>query len=160
MTTIFSTWESPVGELTLVAGEDGLRTVSFPGRARDPEWARDDAALAPVAAQLAEYFAGERTAFDLTLAPRGGAFDLSVWKLLQEIPYGETRSYGDLARTLGRMERVRAVGGANGRNPLAIVVPCHRVIGSDGSLTGYGGGLERKRALLDLERGVRSLAVL
>lgn len=160
MTIGYDTWESPVGELTLVAGEDGLRGVHFPGRAIEPGWTRDGAAVAPAIAQLEEYFAGERTVFDLPLDPQGTPFDRAVWDLLLAIPHGETRSYGDVARALGRMDRVRAVGRANGRNPLAIIVPCHRVIGADGSLVGYGGGLERKRALLALERGARELTLL
>jgi methylated-DNA-[protein]-cysteine S-methyltransferase len=101
--------------------------------------------------QLEEYFAGQRTAFDLPLAASGSPFEEAVWGAVATIPYGETRSYGEVARAVGRPDRARAVGSANARNPVAIIVPCHRVIGSDGSLTGYGGGLERKRALLELE---------
>jgi methylated-DNA-[protein]-cysteine S-methyltransferase len=115
--------------------------------------------LAAAAAQLDEYFAGERRDFDLELDLRGTEFQRAVWDELLRIPYGETMSYGELARRLGRPERVRAVGAANGRNPVAIVVPCHRVIGADGSLTGYGGGLDRKRALLAVE-GSAPLALL
>jgi methylated-DNA-[protein]-cysteine S-methyltransferase len=104
-------------------------------------------------AQLAEYFAGERRAFDLPLAPQGSGFQVEVWRALLRIPYGETCSYGDIARVVGRPAASRAVGAANGRNPIPIIVPCHRVIGSNGSLTGYGGGLPVKRWLLDHERG-------
>jgi methylated-DNA-[protein]-cysteine S-methyltransferase len=101
--------------------------------------------------QLSEYFAGERTVFTLPLAPHGDAFQLKVWELLRTIPYGQTRSYGQLARELGDPHLAQAVGYANGRNPISIVVPCHRVVGADGSLVGYAGGLERKRFLLELE---------
>jgi methylated-DNA-[protein]-cysteine S-methyltransferase len=107
--------------------------------------------------QLGEYFAGERTDFDLRLAASGNAFERRVWRALEEIPYGETVSYGEVARRIGRPDGARAVGLANGRNPISIVVPCHRVIGANGSLTGYGGGIERKRFLLDLEAGVGAL---
>ena len=114
---------------------------------------RDDDAFADVAAQLGEYFAGERTSFDLALSPSGTDFQLRVWQQLRTIPYGVTCSYADIARGIGATNGFRAVGLANGRNPISIVVPCHRVIGADGSLTGYGGGIERKRFLLDLEAG-------
>ena len=110
-----------------------------------------DPVLAAAAVQLGEYFVGERTVFDLPLAPRGDDFQRKVWALLCEIPYGETRSYGQLARALGDVNLSQAVGWANGRNPISIIVPCHRVIGSDGSLVGYAGGLDRKRFLLSLE---------
>jgi methylated-DNA-[protein]-cysteine S-methyltransferase len=155
MSTLWSVYESPVGALTLMGGPSGLRALSFPGRSAPlAEERRDPAALAPVSAQLDEYFAGRRQRFDVPLDLVGTQFQLSVWQALLAIPFGETRSYGDVARTIGRLDRVRAVGAANGRNPIAIIVPCHRVIGSDGSLTGYGGGLHRKRVLLDLEAGV------
>jgi methylated-DNA-[protein]-cysteine S-methyltransferase len=111
-----------------------------------------DTVLAACAAQLTAYFAGKRRHFDLPLAPRGTPFQLSVWSALAKIPYGELRSYRDIARSIGNSAAVRAVGAANGRNPLPIVVPCHRVIGSNGALTGFAGGLEVKRFLLDLER--------
>jgi len=103
--------------------------------------------------QLEEYFAGKRTTFDVSLAPEGAPFEREVWRALEEIPYGETVSYGEIARRVGQPTAARAVGTANGHNPIAVIVPCHRVIGADGSLTGYGGGLERKRLLLELERG-------
>ena len=155
MSTVWSVYESPVGALTLMGGPAGLRALSFPSRGAPlDEERRDPAALAPVSAQLDEYFAGRRQGFDVPLDLVGTQFQLSVWQALLAIPFGETRSYGDVARTIGRPDRVRAVGAANGRNPIAIIVPCHRVIGSDGSLTGYGGGLHRKRVLLDLEAGV------
>jgi methylated-DNA-[protein]-cysteine S-methyltransferase len=111
----------------------------------------DDRDLAEAVRQLGEYFAGDRTEFDLKLAPTGNAFEHRVWSLLRDIPYGETRSYGGLARALGDVGFSQAVGAANGRNPIAIIVPCHRVIGADGSLVGYAGGLDRKRYLLALE---------
>jgi methylated-DNA-[protein]-cysteine S-methyltransferase len=114
----------------------------------------DSAVLAAAASQLRAYFAGELTSFDLPLGPEGTPFQQKVWAALREIPYGVTASYGELAERIGQRSASRAVGLANGRNPIAIVVPCHRVIGSDGSLTGYGGGLDRKRFLLDLERRV------
>jgi methylated-DNA-[protein]-cysteine S-methyltransferase len=155
MSTVWSVYESPVGALILMGGPAGLRALSFPGRGAPlDEERRDPEALAPVSAQLDEYFAGRRQRFDVSLDLVGTQFQLSVWRALLAIPFGETRSYGDVARTIGRVDRVRAVGAANGRNPIAIIVPCHRVIGSDGSLTGYGGGLHRKRVLLDLEAGV------
>ena len=108
-------------------------------------------------AQLNEYFAGSRHSFDLPLAPSGTEFQLACWRALAEIPYGETRSYGEQARRIGRPDRARAVGAANGANPIAIILPCHRVIGADGSLVGFGGGLETKRRLLDLEAGILTL---
>jgi len=114
--------------------------------------ARDDAGFDDAIRQLDEYFRGERTRFELPLAPRGDAFQQSVWALLQRIPYGETRSYGQLAAELGDSRLARDVGVANARNPIAVIVPCHRVIGADGRLVGYAGGLERKRFLLDLEQ--------
>ena len=155
--TYFTHMESPVGRLTLAGNEAALRRVSFGTHRRDG-WRRSDAALSEARAQLEQYFAGERDKFDLALDLRGTAFQKSVWDALLTIPYGETCSYGEIARQVGRPDRARAVGAANGSNPVAIIVPCHRVIGSDGSLTGYGGGLERKRWLLDHEAGVAQLA--
>jgi methylated-DNA-[protein]-cysteine S-methyltransferase len=119
-----------------------------------PEWKRSAAPFREVERQLREYFEGKRTAFDLHLHPKGTPFQLAVWKALMKIPYGATCSYGDIAKAIGRPQAVRAVGLANGRNPLPIVVPCHRVIGADGKLVGYGGGLTVKQALLDREREV------
>ena len=149
-----SALSSPVGTLTLVADEAALVALLWqddrPGRVPLEAVAegRDHPVLAATAAQLAEYFAGARTAFDLPLAPRGTAFQRAVWGELAAIPYGETRSYADIARALGQPSATRAVGAANGRNPLSIVVPCHRVVGSDGSLTGFAGGIEGKHWLL------------
>ena len=155
----YSTLTTPIGGLLLTADDDGALTgVNLPNRHPDPAgWERDDELLADARRQLSEYFAGERTTFDLPLRPAGAPFQLRVWEALLRIPYGETASYGELARELGHPTAARAVGAANGRNPIAIVVPCHRVIGSNGSLTGYGGGLECKRALLDLEAGRTAL---
>jgi len=151
--------DSPVGPLSLTAVGGALTRVHMHEQRHAPPPpladTRDDAALAHVAAQFGEYFAGERTAFDLRLAPAGTPFQRRVWDALCEIPYGETISYGELARLVGSPGAFRAVGLANGRNPLAIVVPCHRVIGADGRLTGYGGGLDRKRWLLAHEAAHR-----
>lgn len=159
-TTAFTVVDSPVGPLTLAGNAEALTAVRFDA---DPSplvlaGAVEDARpFRAVAVQLAAYFSGERHHFELTLAPTGTAFQLSVWQGLLEIPYGETCSYGQLASRLGSPGASRAVGLANGRNPVAIVVPCHRVIGADGTLTGYAGGMDRKRLLLDLEAGVGSL---
>ena len=120
-----------------------------------PGWEPAPAAFADVSEQLGEYFAGRRTSFDVPLPMDGAPFERRVWRALQEIPYGETVSYGELARRIDQPSAARAVGMANGRNPIAVIVPCHRVIGADGTLTGYGGGLERKRLLLDLEARAR-----
>jgi methylated-DNA-[protein]-cysteine S-methyltransferase len=153
----WSTVDSPVGRLTLVAGPRGLRTIAW-SEGREPAAPFDPSApvLAAAAAQLEEYFAGERTTFalELDLGDQGTPFQRSVWKELQTIPFGATVSYGDLARAIGRLDRIRAVGGAVGRVPVPIVVPCHRVIGASGDLVGYGGGLDRKRTLLELEARV------
>ncbi|WP_067793510.1 methylated-DNA--[protein]-cysteine S-methyltransferase [Actinomadura formosensis] len=154
--------DSPVGPLTLVATDGALsglymekqrhlpseETFGAPG---DP----GDEPFATVAAQLTAYFAGELTEFDVSLALHGTPFQKRVWAALQEIPYGETTTYGELAVEIGKPSASRAVGLANGRNPVGVIVPCHRVIGSTGSLTGYGGGLDRKRYLLGFERGIR-----
>ena len=150
---------SPIGELTVVAVDGAITHVLMDAakhRPDDPEVLGEPgdphaAPFASAAAQLEAYFAGELREFDLPLAPRGDDFHQRVWALLREIPYGETRSYGDLARALGDRNLAQAVGTANGRNPIAVVVPCHRVIGADGSLVGYAGGLGRKRHLLALE---------
>jgi methylated-DNA-[protein]-cysteine S-methyltransferase len=153
--TRHTTVASPIGELLLLRDDRGLTGLFMDaGRHAPPslEGSRGDpAAFSDVAAQLAAYFAGELTAFDLPLAPSGSPFQLEVWAALRTIPYGETRSYVDIARQIGKPSGSRAVGLANGRNPISIIVPCHRVIGANGSLTGYGGGLDRKRTLLDLE---------
>ncbi|HXZ33266.1 MAG TPA: methylated-DNA--[protein]-cysteine S-methyltransferase [Terriglobales bacterium] len=147
---------SPVGSLLLVGDQTGLRKIFFEnGRdhARlEPSWKEDIEFLEETIAELRSYFAGELEEFDLPLAPVGTAFQLKVWKRLCEIPYGETISYGELARRIGNPKASRAVGLANGANPIPIVIPCHRVIGSNGKLTGYGGGLPIKEKLLALER--------
>jgi methylated-DNA-[protein]-cysteine S-methyltransferase len=155
-TAAWDVYESPFGPLTLFAGRGGALTgLAFPGRARGlAEDGRDPAALAGAAGQLEAYFAGERRAFELDLDLRGTPFQQRVWAELRRIPYGATVSYTQLAERIGRSDIVRAVGAAVGRTPVPIIVPCHRVLGADGSLTGYGGGLQRKRALLDLERRV------
>jgi len=146
--------DSPVGELTLTASDTALTGVYFPtsrhGRPPQPDGARSDV-LDRVRSQLEEYFAGTRQTFDLPLAPTGTPFQLQVWELLRRIPYGATTSYGALARQLGDPTASRAVGAANGQNPIPIIVPCHRVIGANGDLTGFGGGIERKRWLLQHE---------
>ena len=146
---------SPLGGLTVVAEDGALTGLYFEGHRRGPGpeelGVRREAGFEDVRSQLGEYFAGERTRFELPLAPRGNDFQRQVWGLLREIPFGETRSYGDLARLLGDVSLAQAVGSANGRNPLSVIVPCHRVVGADGNLTGYAGGLDRKRYLLDLE---------
>lgn len=157
MTTLcHTTIDTPIGPLLLVGDGEALHGVGFATGPRppktDPAWREDAAPLAPVISQLGEYFAGERTAFDLPLAFTGTAFQVAVWEALREIPYGQTISYGELAQRVGRPTAVRAVGATNGRNPIPVIVPCHRVIGADGSLTGFGGGLATKRALLELER--------
>ncbi len=142
--------ETPIGPLTVVSGDQGLRAVSF-GRTIPPGVAHDLAQNTPVVAQLNEYFAGSRRDFDLTLDLDGTPFQQNVWQALLSIPYGETRSYGEIARAIGKPRAARAVGMANHENPVSIVVPCHRVIGHDGCLVGYGGGLDIKTALLELE---------
>jgi methylated-DNA-[protein]-cysteine S-methyltransferase len=143
---------SPIGPLAAVR-EDGVLVGLWMGPT-DVEGLgpRDDAAFADVRDQLDEYFAGTRTSFDLAMRAPGNPLQLAVWKLISAIPYGTTRSYGDLARDLGDRSLAQAVGTACGRNPLPVVVPCHRVVGADGSLVGFGGGLDRKRFLLDLEQ--------
>lgn len=153
--------DSLVGPLTLVSDGTHLTGVWFAESKHPPadtgrQVDRGDApqVLRDAADQLAEYFAGSRTTFDLPLAAEGTDFQRRVWALLERIPYAETRSYGELAAELGQPGASRAVGLANGRNPVSIVVPCHRVVGSSGAITGYGGGVERKQTLLDLERGV------
>ena len=157
--TCFTEYDSPVGPLLLSGDARALTGLAFMGeRTRiPPGWARDDARFAMERRQLDEYFAGERSEFDFPMRLEGGAFECDVWEALAAIPYGTTATYGEIAERIGRPGRARAVGAANGRNPIAIVVPCHRVIGADGTLVGYGGGLERKRRLLDLEAGVSAL---
>ncbi len=147
---------SPIGALLLAGDDEGLKFVGFPeGKGQvqpQSEWKKDERAFKDVKKQLDEYFTGKRKTFDLKLAPSGTAFQREVLTALQQIPYGETRSYQDIASDVGRPRAVRAVGAANGRNPLPIIIPCHRVIGANGSLTGFGGGLPVKQYLLDLER--------
>jgi len=147
--------DTPIGELLLAGEEGGLAMIGFPkgSMRRDPEsdWIYNEKPLAEARRQLQEYFAGTRKTFDLPLRLTGTEFQVSVLEALQKIPYGETVSYGEIARRIGRPKAMRAVGAANGRNPIPIVVPCHRVIGSSGDLTGFGGGLDTKEALLRLE---------
>jgi methylated-DNA-[protein]-cysteine S-methyltransferase len=156
---LYTFTETPVGRLVLVGDWGGLRRVEFcsaTGRVRlDPQWEEDPAPFVHAIRQISEYFAGARKTFNLTLVPAGTPFQQAVWRELLSIPYGTTISYRDLARAIGRPSAIRAVGAANGRNPLAIVIPCHRVIGSNGHLTGYGGGLYIKQTLLALERNNR-----
>jgi methylated-DNA-[protein]-cysteine S-methyltransferase len=153
VTTYWTTIHSPVGELLLTSDDSALTRLLFSPFTLDPTWSAErSAVLDETVTQLAAYFAGERTDFDLPLAPAGTPFQLRVWEALREIAYATTINYGQLALRVGNVKASRAVGLANGRNPISIVVPCHRVIGANGSLTGYGGGLDRKRTLLDLER--------
>jgi methylated-DNA-[protein]-cysteine S-methyltransferase len=153
----YARFESPLGPIIAIADEDGLRHVDFVGakyeRAVAPDWLEDPVApaLAACRKQLGEYFAGTRSQFDLPLAPRGSDFQQRVWREIARVPYGETISYGELAKRAGAPGQARAAGAATGRNPVGVVIPCHRIVGSDGSLTGYAGGLERKRGLLELE---------
>ena len=151
----YRTMDSPVGQLTL-AGVDGrlmhLRMVDQTYEPSRDGWEPDDAAFPDAVEQLERYFAGDLTEFELELDLLGTSFQRKVWQALLTIPYGETRSYGEIARQIGAPGAFRAVGLANGHNPIGIIVPCHRVIGSNGSLTGYGGGIDRKRALLELEK--------
>jgi methylated-DNA-[protein]-cysteine S-methyltransferase len=148
--------DSPIGPLLLVGGDNGLKEIRFTPEGTipmpDPGWILDPAPFADVIQQLQDYFDGKRQTFDLKLDPQGTDFQRQVWNGLLMIPYGETISYGQLAQRIGKPSAVRAVGAANGQNPLPIIVPCHRVIGSNGTLTGYAGGLHIKKLLLDLER--------
>jgi methylated-DNA-[protein]-cysteine S-methyltransferase len=163
MPTTFARIASPIGELVLTASDTGLIGVYFPTSRHGPpplenaDWVEDDGRrpaspiLARARRQLEEYFAGTRTTFDVPLAPTGTPFEQRVWEALRAIPYGTTTSYGVLARQLGDPRATRAVGAANGRNPIPIIVPCHRVVGARGELTGFGGGIDRKRWLLEHE---------
>jgi methylated-DNA-[protein]-cysteine S-methyltransferase len=155
---IWTVHESPLGPLTLLAGPSGLTGLRFPGAPRPSAAAHRPEAFRATVEQLEQYFAGERETFELELDLAGTEFQRRVWSRLRRIPYGTTVSYGAIAAEIGRPERSRAVGAAVGRTPIPIVVPCHRVVGADGALTGYGGGLPRKRALLDLE--ARQLALV
>lgn len=150
----YSFYDSPVGRLTLAVSARGLTLIDLRGAAPKNDWIESADQTAPFLAQLREYFAGARREFTLPLDLRGTDFQLRCWRALMEIPYGETRTYADLARAVGSPKAFRAVGAANHDNPVPIVVPCHRVIASDGSLCGFGGGLDMKRRLLALE-GVR-----
>ncbi|PYT19069.1 MAG: cysteine methyltransferase [Acidobacteria bacterium] len=148
--------DSPIGPLLIAGDENAVRCIEFPknGKARRPEPGWKESMRGPVSEavrQLREYFAGVRTEFDLPLAPEGTEFQRTVWRHLQDIPYGERISYGELAKRVGNPKASRAVGAANGSNPIPIVIPCHRVVGSNGKLTGFGGGLPTKEALLALE---------
>ena len=160
-TVFYTTLESPVGTLLLAGDSQALRMVSFESskHAEPPQadWKQDKAPFAEVIRQLRAYFRGERKEFDLPLAPEGTEFQVRVWNRLRTIPYGETISYAQLAERIGNPKAVRAVGLANGSNPIPIIIPCHRVIGSDGSLTGFGGGLPTKKMLLELESKQLSL---
>jgi methylated-DNA-[protein]-cysteine S-methyltransferase len=160
MNEIYTIVPSPVGELLLAGTGTRLRRLSFlrtgsrrPTAPIDPTWERKDDAFPHVRAQLDEYFTGTRREFEVDLDLRGSEWELRVWNALLRIRYGESRSYGQIAAEVCTPAAARAVGLANGRNPVALIVPCHRVIGAGGGLTGYGGGLERKRSLLDLEAG-------
>jgi methylated-DNA-[protein]-cysteine S-methyltransferase len=149
-------YDSPIGRILLV-GEGGvLEELHFPNAAEHlqipKDWRNDTVAFAAVLRQLGEYFAGDRQEFDLALAPRGTPFQVQVWQELRRVPYGHTASYGAIAERIGNPKACRAIGMANSKNPIPIIIPCHRIIGKDGSLTGFGGGLAVKKQLLDLER--------
>lgn len=163
-TRVYDIVGSPIGDLVL-AGDGATLTGLYmeTDQARiltDPAWTHEPGAYPEVAAQLVAYFTGDLCEFDLALAPRGTEFQRAVWSALMDIPYGRTTTYARLADAIDRPTAIRAVGAANGRNPIAVIVPCHRVIGTDGSLTGYGGGLPRKRTLLDLESGADQLGAM
>jgi methylated-DNA-[protein]-cysteine S-methyltransferase len=161
----YARFESPLGPVVAVADDHGLRHIDFVGakyeKKVEGDWVEDPAyrPLRDCAAQLAEYFARRRRSFDLPLAPEGTPFQRSVWQEIARVPYGETITYGELARRAGAPGQARAAGAATGRNPLGVVVPCHRIMGSDGSLTGYAGGLDRKRGLLELEGALQGSLV-
>jgi methylated-DNA-[protein]-cysteine S-methyltransferase len=151
---IYTYVDTPIGAILIAGDEASIVEIHFAGAKPQPDWTRHPAALREAANQLRAYFAGERQTFDLPLAPRGTEFQQSVWSALQKIPYGETTTYSTIAARIGRPAAVRAVGAANGANPIPIVIPCHRVIGASGSLTGFGGGLDVKRQLLAMEAKV------
>jgi methylated-DNA-[protein]-cysteine S-methyltransferase len=159
---LYEKMSSPIGMLIVVSDGAALTGLYLDGARHAPEvartWRRDRESTRAAIDQLEQYFAGERTHFDLALAPQGTPFQQRVWNALREIAYGTTTSYRELARSIGAPDAVRAVGAANGRNPLSLIVPCHRVVGSDGSLTGYAGGLSRKRWLLDHETAREGVA--
>lgn len=154
---LFTYCESPIGRMLLVGRHGVLEELHFPNKTDNlpvpPEWVRDEAAFAEALRQLDEYFAGKRQEFDLVVEPRGTPFQQEVWQELRRIPFGRTASYQDIALRLGKPKACRAVGMANARNPVPIIIPCHRIIGKNGTLTGFGGGLPVKRRLLELERG-------
>ncbi|MFH0944406.1 MAG: methylated-DNA--[protein]-cysteine S-methyltransferase [Planctomycetota bacterium] len=154
MNLSYSHLDTPVGRLLLVADRTALKELRFPGKHStiDPDWIRGSPLLQRAEAQLLAYFNGKRQTFDLPLAPEGTEFQRQVWEALRQIPYGSTVAYSEIAQAINRPRAVRAVGAANGKNPLPIVIPCHRVIGKSGSLTGFGGGLKTKQQLLDLEQ--------
>jgi methylated-DNA-[protein]-cysteine S-methyltransferase len=162
-TTVYWTVDSPIGELLLAGDGERLQKLHMQSTRHatrvGADWVRDSEPFVDLCEQLDEYFAGERREFDIDVDPQGSEFELRVWRALRRIPYGETESYGRLADRIGHPGHARAVGSANGRNPIAVVIPCHRVIGADGSLTGYAGGLERKRLLLDLEAPAAQLGL-
>lgn len=162
--TLFTTFDSPVGEITLIGSRTALHCLYLPNHRHwsglDPQAVRCDEVFFEARRQLAEYFAGTRTEFDLPLELHGTEFQRRVWQQLQKIPSGQTISYAELARRIGNPAAVRAVGLANGRNPISIIVPCHRVIATNGQLTGYGGGLENKAWLLDWEQQVAGKTLL
>jgi methylated-DNA-[protein]-cysteine S-methyltransferase len=151
---IYTYVDTPIGAILIAGDGSAIVETYFAGGQPKPEWIRDDDALSEAAAELRAYFAGSLQAFDLPLAPRGTEFQQSVWSALLEIPYGQTTTYSAIAEKIGRPAAVRAVGAANGANPIPIIIPCHRVIGASGSLTGFGGGLDVKRQLLALEARV------
>jgi methylated-DNA-[protein]-cysteine S-methyltransferase len=159
----YDLYESPQGRMLLVADEEGLSGIYFDGQKYlprvDPDWRRDvrHAPLHQAKRELAEYFGGERKRFESPLAPEGTAFQQSVWKAISTVGFGKTITYSELALRAGCPGSARAAGAATGRNPISIIVPCHRIVGSNGSLTGYAGGLDRKRALLALESGIPEL---
>lgn len=160
MTTHYAVTDSPIGELLVLGDEAKVRGLLMNGDGafddRKLDLTQDQEAFADTIKQLEQYFAGDRDTFELPLEPSGTEFQRAVWNALEQIPYGETRSYGEIAAQVGRPKAARAVGMANNRNPIAVIVPCHRVIGSGGALVGYAGGLERKIWLLDHEREARS----
>lgn len=157
----YTSMDSPIGELLLLGDDHALHGLYMQDGRKpveiSPRWEKSTAPFTGVQAQLREYFAGERVAFQTPLEMDGTRFERQVWRALIDIPYGETVSYGEIAKRIDQPSAARAVGLANGRNPIAVIVPCHRVIGANGTLTGYGGGLERKRLLLELERGQERL---
>lgn len=163
MALTYRTVSTPLGDITAVADDVGLTQVILAGDDGSvlAEASEGGPIVDAAAQQLAEYFAGERMAFDVPLAPQGTEFQLTVWKALGDVPFGTTVTYGDIARAIGQLTATRAVGAANGRNPIPIIIPCHRVIGASGELTGYsgGGGIETKRRLLDHESGTLSFAI-